>query len=55
MRGPAPLYCSNDCRVQMAVRRRVWARVDVAAPRADAAMNQNLNQNRATDARPRAA
>lgn len=24
-RGPAPLYCSSDCRLQMAVRRRVWA------------------------------
>jgi hypothetical protein len=24
-RGPAPLYCSADCRAQMQVRRRVWA------------------------------
>ncbi|MBP2299923.1 hypothetical protein [Azospirillum picis] len=24
-RGPAPRYCSQDCRVQMAVRRRAWA------------------------------
>lgn len=24
-RGPAPLYCSRDCRRQIAVRRRVWA------------------------------
>ena len=26
-RGPAPLYCSQDCRRQIAVRRRVWADV----------------------------
>lgn len=24
-RGPAPRYCSHDCRLQMAVRRRAWA------------------------------
>ncbi|WP_148294180.1 hypothetical protein [Azospirillum sp. B506] len=24
-RGPAPLYCSQDCRIQMAVRRRAWS------------------------------
>ncbi|CBS87922.1 hypothetical protein [Azospirillum lipoferum] len=24
-RGPAPRYCSQDCRLQMAVRRRAWA------------------------------
>ncbi|TWA86459.1 hypothetical protein FBZ83_102250 [Azospirillum brasilense] len=24
-RGPAPLYCSRDCRRQIEVRRRVWA------------------------------
>ena len=24
-RGPAPLYCSADCRAQIQVRRRVWA------------------------------
>lgn len=29
MRGPAPLYCSNDCRVQIAVRRRAWTRADL--------------------------
>ena len=23
-RGPAPLYCSQDCRRQIAVRRRAW-------------------------------
>lgn len=23
-RGPAPFYCSQDCRLQMAVRRRAW-------------------------------
>ena len=23
-RGPAPMYCSLDCRRQIAVRRRVW-------------------------------
>lgn len=27
-RGPAPLYCSHDCRLQMAVRRRVWSAMD---------------------------
>lgn len=27
-RGPAPLYCSRDCRRQMDVRRRAWADVD---------------------------
>jgi len=25
-RGPAPLYCSDDCRRQIAVRRRMWSR-----------------------------
>ncbi|KAA0687099.1 hypothetical protein [Azospirillum brasilense] len=25
LRGPAPLYCSRDCRRQIEVRRRVWA------------------------------
>ncbi|MBY6262365.1 hypothetical protein EI613_10650 [Azospirillum sp. 412522] len=24
-RGPAPFYCSQDCRLQMAVRRRAWS------------------------------
>ncbi|MGQ9370979.1 hypothetical protein [Azospirillum sp. ST 5-10] len=28
-RGPAPTYCSRDCRRQMDVRRRIWA---TAAP-----------------------
>jgi hypothetical protein len=23
-RGPAPFYCSQDCRLQMAIRRRAW-------------------------------
>ncbi|WP_448204713.1 hypothetical protein [Azospirillum sp. sgz302134] len=23
-RGPAPLYCSTDCRAQMRIRQRVW-------------------------------
>ncbi len=23
-RGPAPLYCSADCRAQMRIRQRVW-------------------------------
>lgn len=27
-RGPAPLYCSQDCRRQIAVRRRTWAALD---------------------------
>ena len=30
-RGPAPLYCSHDCRLQMAVRRRAWAGATTAA------------------------
>ena len=29
-RGPAPLYCSRDCRRQMEVRRRVWTSLDRA-------------------------
>ncbi|PGH52802.1 hypothetical protein CRT60_22935 [Azospirillum palustre] len=24
-RGPAPFYCSQDCRLQMAIRRRAWS------------------------------
>ncbi|WP_029007767.1 hypothetical protein [Azospirillum halopraeferens] len=32
-RGPAPLYCSRDCRRQMDVRRRAWADVDPATAR----------------------
>lgn len=31
LRGPAPLYCSADCRAQMQVRRRVWAAAHPAA------------------------
>lgn len=32
-RGPAPLYCSDDCRTQMRVRARVWGRRrDAAIP-----------------------
>lgn len=31
VRGPAPLYCSADCRAQMQVRRRVWNAADRAA------------------------
>ncbi len=31
-RGPAPSYCSRDCRVQMAARRRAW--LAVATPSA---------------------
>lgn len=27
-RGPAPLYCSLDCRRQIAVRRRAWTALD---------------------------
>ncbi|WP_448204079.1 hypothetical protein [Azospirillum sp. sgz302134] len=27
-RGPAPLYCSRDCRRQMEVRRRVWSSME---------------------------
>ncbi|MCG5241052.1 hypothetical protein [Azospirillum doebereinerae] len=27
-RGPAPLYCSRDCRLQIATRRRVWTEVE---------------------------
>jgi hypothetical protein len=26
-RGPAPLYCSQDCRRQIQIRRRVWAAI----------------------------
>jgi len=29
-RGPAPLYCSRDCRRQMEVRRRVWSSMGMA-------------------------
>lgn len=29
-RGPAPLYCSRDCRRQIEVRRRVWASLRAA-------------------------
>ncbi|WP_454018810.1 hypothetical protein [Azospirillum sp. Marseille-Q6669] len=29
-RGPAPLYCSRDCRRQIEVRRRVWAALQAA-------------------------
>lgn len=29
-RGPAPLYCSQDCRRQIAVRRRAWSDVSGA-------------------------
>ncbi|MDQ2105009.1 hypothetical protein [Azospirillum isscasi] len=29
-RGPAPLYCSRDCRRQIEVRRRVWASLALA-------------------------
>lgn len=29
-RGPAPLYCSRDCRRQIEVRRRVWASLQAA-------------------------
>ncbi|KAA0678661.1 hypothetical protein DS843_19565 [Roseomonas genomospecies 6] len=31
-RGPAPLYCSADCRVQMRIRQRVWANRPGYAP-----------------------
>ncbi|WP_431861905.1 hypothetical protein [Azospirillum sp.] len=31
-RGPSPLYCSADCRRQMAVRRRAWTRADLIGP-----------------------
>ena len=60
MRGPAPLYCSDDCRRQMAVRRRAWTRADlvvlhqphveVAAAELGAAKleaNENRNRRRA--------
>lgn len=30
-RGPTPSYCSRDCRVQMATRRRAWLAVAPAA------------------------
>lgn len=31
-RGPAPLYCSADCRAQMRIRQRVWnGRIAAAA------------------------
>lgn len=33
LRGPAPLYCSADCRAQMQVRRRAWSAADRAADR----------------------
>jgi predicted nucleic acid-binding Zn ribbon protein len=29
-RGPAPRYCSQDCRRQMEVRRRAWAKAEPA-------------------------
>ncbi|MBP2315108.1 hypothetical protein [Azospirillum soli] len=29
-RGPAPLYCSRDCRRQIEVRRRTWAAMGAA-------------------------
>ncbi|CAO3442016.1 hypothetical protein [Azospirillum argentinense] len=29
-RGPAPLYCSRDCRRQIEVRRRVWSSLQAA-------------------------
>lgn len=35
-RGPAPLYCSRDCRLQIAVRRRAWGPVDWGMPAATA-------------------
>jgi hypothetical protein len=31
-RGPAPLYCSADCRAQMRIRQRVWNDRIAAAP-----------------------
>ena len=30
-RGPTPIYCSQDCRRQIAVRRRAWAGVTPGA------------------------
>lgn len=33
-RGPAPLYCSRDCRRQIEVRRRTWSAMEVAGVRA---------------------
>lgn len=30
-RGPAPLYCSRDCRRQIEVRRRAWASTGLGA------------------------
>ncbi|AWK87631.1 hypothetical protein [Azospirillum thermophilum] len=35
-RGPAPLYCSRDCRLQIAARRRAWGPVDWGLPAATA-------------------
>ncbi|QCO14744.1 hypothetical protein D3869_05650 [Azospirillum brasilense] len=35
-RGPAPLYCSRDCRRQIEVRRRVWASLQTAERQAAA-------------------
>ena len=35
LRGPAPRYCSRDCRLQMAVRRRAWITVERNAARWD--------------------
>ncbi|WP_146210700.1 hypothetical protein [Azospirillum sp. TSO35-2] len=32
-RGPAPLYCSRDCRLQIAVRRRAWTALENASAR----------------------
>ncbi|WP_148219155.1 hypothetical protein [Azospirillum sp. B510] len=29
-RGPAPRYCSHDCRRQMAIRRRAWTAREAA-------------------------
>ncbi len=32
-RGPAPLYCSRDCRRQIEVRRRTWLSLETAGGR----------------------
>ncbi|WP_448188099.1 hypothetical protein [Azospirillum sp. sgz301742] len=45
-RGPAPLYCSTDCRIQMAVRRRAWTRADLVVTPQPQPIPHGANQNR---------
>ena len=43
-RGPAPLYCSGDCRAQMRVRSRVWRGNAPAGPPRPAAWTERPEQ-----------